>query len=567
MIMALLVILSLLGCSQIAPQASGKPGGTLVIGLYQEPATLNIALSTQTVTTEVDEFLSDALIGITPQGEYYAQLAKEVPSVQNGGISADGLTVTYHLREGIKWGDGKPCTCDDWKFTWEVQKNPESGVRSTTGWKDIQSVDCPNANTIIFKFSTYFAPHLQIVGGSYPFPRHATGDPAKMQEWAYNRAPLGNGPYKFVEWASGDHITLARSEHYTRGPGNRSALLDRIIFKIIPSRDVGKQLLKTGEIDVLWGASEADIPDLAATAGTVLITTPDARSERLILNLRNPEIDAPSADRLRKEGLWHWALGDVRVRQAINYGIDKKLLVDKLLYGKTTPGSADINTGWAKPNLPANVYDPQKAKQLLSEAGWKDTDGDGIRECDGCQYADKGRKLRLKIQTTSGDKLREQTEQVLAEMMKNIGIELYIENLPSAELLGTFAAGAGRAHGKFDIVMYTSGPGPDPQGQMENYYASWNIPAADNKGLGYNFHRWINDEADQLIKLAGSSPDLQKRKDAYQRLCELIDQEVPAIYLYDRIKINAYRDTLQGWVANSWQGMGWNAEGWWLKGK
>ena len=179
----------------------------------------------------------------------------------------------------------------------------------------------------------------------------------------------------------------------------------------------------------------------------------------------------------------------------------------------------------------------------------------------------RGRRLRLKIQTTSGDKLREQTEQVLAEMMKNIGIELYIENLPSAELLGTFAAGAGRAHGKFDIVMYTSGPGPDPQGQMENYYASSNIPAADNKGLGYNFHRWINDEADQLIKLAGSSPDLQKRKDAYQRLCELIDQEVPAIYLYDRIKINAYRDTLQGWVANSWQGMGWNAEGWWLKGK
>jgi len=565
---AILVLPLFIACARpsATPQA-GKQGGTLVIGFYQEPATLNIALATQTVCSEVLEFMNDALVGINPQGEYVPQLAKELPTVQNGGISPDGLTITYHLRDGVTWSDGQPCTCDDWKFTWEVQMNPQSGVRSTAGWRDLSAVECPDPQTIVFKFTKYYAPHLQTVGGAWPFPRHATGDPAKMQEWAYNRAPVGNGPFRFVEWAAGDHISVVRNEYYHLWKSESKPYLDQVIMKFIPSREVGKQLIKTGEIDVLWDLVEADIPDFENLAGVVLSASPDTGSERLILNLRNPEIDAPCAARLRKEGLWHWALGDLRVRQAIRYGIDKKLINDKLLYSKATLGTAEINIGWAKPNIPVSEYNPDKARQLLEEAGWKDTDGDGTRECQGCLYAEKGRKLRLKIQTTSGNKLREQCEQVLVEMMKNIGIEFYIENVPSAELFAPFASGGFRAHGRFDIVMYTSSFGPDPQSQIDNYYGSWNVPCADNKGQGYNFHRWISDEADNWIKIAGESPDLDKRKEAYQRISEEVDKDVPAIYLYNRLELNAYRDALQGWVANNWQSMGWNSDGWWLKKK
>jgi len=552
------------GCAHPTPEpVVSKQGGKLVIGLYQEPATLNIALATQTVVSEVNEFIFEPLLGIGPDGMYFPKLATEVPTVQNGGISPDGLTVTYHLKDGILWADGQPCTCDDWRFTWEVQKSPDSGVRSTIGWSDIEDVQCPDAQTIVFKFARYYAAHLQTIGGSWPFPRHATGDPAKMQEWQFNREPLGNGPFKFVEWASGDHITLARNEYYRLWSTEGKPYLDEIIIRIIPSREVGKQLIKTGELDVLWNLTESDFPDMNME-GVTLSAVPDTRTERLILNLRDPEVDAPCADALRRDEMWHWALGDVRVRQAIRYGINKQQINDKLLYGKATLGTAELNAGWAKADIPVSEYNPDKARQLLDEAGWK-VGSDGLRVCDGCQYAENGRKLRLKIQTTSGDKLREQVELVLVEMMKEIGIELYIENVPSAELFAPFATGSFRAHGRFDIVMYTSSYGPDPQGQMENYYASWNIPCAENKGRGYNFHRWVNDEVDELIKLAGSNPDLEVRRDAYQRISEAIDREIPAIYLYDRMLMNAYRTTLQGWVDNSWQSMGWNSAEWWLQ--
>ena len=121
---------------------------------------------------------------------------------------------------------------------------------------------------------------------------------------------------------------------------------------------------------------------------------------------------------------------------------------------------------------------------LLEEAGWTDADGDGVRECNGCPYAEEGRALKLKIQTTSGNALREQAEQVIMEMLAEIGVELYIENVPSSELFGSYSSGAFRKHGQFDILMYTTSYGIDPQSQMYGYYGSDNIPCDDNSGTG-----------------------------------------------------------------------------------
>ncbi len=542
-----------------------KQGGTLVLGFYQEPELLNPAIRTQTVADWAGDFMESSLLAVSPDGEYYAQLAEEVPTVQNGGVSEDGLTIKVKLKKGILWEDGDEFTCDDIVFTWKTIMDPNSGSVSTSGWEDVESVTCEDDYTVVIKFAEFYAPYLAMLTAA-PFPSHLGLDPAKMQEWEINRKPLSLGPYKLEEWVSGDHMTLVRNENYWLWESEGKPYVDTIIMRWIESREVGKQLIQTGDLDFVWDLIEADIPEAQTWEGVVISNPASTGTERLLLNLRDPELDAPCVDYLRENPSPHWALGDPKVREAIELGIDKNLIVDKLLYGLATVGTTELNLGWAKADIPPSEFNPEKAKSLLEEAGWVDQDGDGIRECHGCPYAEEGKVLKLKIQTTSGNALREQCEQVLMEMMKNIGIELYIENVPSSELFASYASGAFRKHGQFDILMYTTSYGIDPQSHVEGYFASYNMPCDDNSGKGYNYSRWIDDEFDAAIQEAGSSPDLEVRAAAYQKAMERIAEGRPHIYLYDRMDIDLLREHFKGYVANVWTSTGsWNADEWYIE--
>ncbi len=552
-----------------APTEAPKPGadkqgGTLVMGFYQEPELLNPYIRTQTVASVAGGFMERGLVYADPDGNFVPDLATEVPSVQNGGVSEDGLTITYHLKKGIVWSDGDPFDCEDVKFTWEVIVNPDSGAVSTSGYDKMESVSCPDPQTVVVKYKEFYAPYLTRFGAI--LPSHIGLDPAKMQEWDYNRNPSPVlGPFEMEEWVSGDHMTLVRNEKYELWESEGKPYLDSIILRWIESREVGKQLIQTGEIDFLWDLIEADIPEAQTWEGVVISNPPSTGTERLLLNLRDPDLDAPCTDYLRENPSPHWALGDPKVREAIELAIDKQTIVDKLLYGLATVGTTEHNLGWAKADIPPSEYNPEKAAQLLEEAGWTDEDGDGVRECNGCPYAEPGKALRLKIQTTSGNKLREQCEQVLMEMLGKVGIELYIENVPSSELFASYSSGAFRKHGHFDILMYTTSYGIDPQSHTEGYFASWNIPCDDNNGKGYNYSRWIDDEFDKQIKIAGSSPDLQVRAEAYQKGAERIAEGRPHIYLYNRMDIDLLREHFKGYHMNVWEVLSWNAQDWYLE--
>ena len=168
------------------PEWVAKQGGTLVLGFYQEPELLNALIRTQTVASWAGDFFESGLVVAGPSGEYYAELAKEVPTVQNGGVSEDGMTIRYNLKEGILWEDGVEFTCADVKFGWEVIMHPESGTVSTTGYKDIESVTCEDDYTVVVQFATFYAPYLMLFDDDI-LPSHLGLDPAKMQEWEYNR--------------------------------------------------------------------------------------------------------------------------------------------------------------------------------------------------------------------------------------------------------------------------------------------------------------------------------------------------------------------------------------------
>ncbi len=541
-----------------------KQGGTLVMGYYQEPELLNPLIGTQTVAGIAWTLFQRGLLEILPDGSFAPDLAKEVPTVQNGGVSEDGLTVIYNLKENVVWSDGDPFDCDDIVFRYEATMHPESGAASTTGYADMESVTCDGPYKVVVKYNKFYAPYLTLF--DEVLPSHIGLDPAKMQEWEYNRTATPSiGPWVLEEWVSGDHMTVVRNENYEYWETEGKPYLDALILRWIESREVGKQLIQTGELDHLWDLIEADLPEAATWEGVVIVNPPSTGTERLLLNLRDPEMDAPSKAYLLENPSWHWALGDPKVREAIELGIDKNTINDKLLYGYAKVGTAEINLGWGAPTIPKSEYNPEKASALLEEAGWTDTDGDGIRECHGCPYADEGRELKLKIQTTSGNSLREQCQQVLMEMLAEVGIQLYIENVPSSELFGSYANNAFRKHGQFDILMYTSSAGVDPHSQLHGYYHSDNIPSDDNSGTGWNYARWIDEEFDKWVTIGGSSPDIAVRADAYQKAAERIAEGRPQIYLYDRADIDLLSENLMGWESNIWPFETWNSDSLWLK--
>jgi peptide/nickel transport system substrate-binding protein len=342
------------------------------------------------------------------------------------------------------------------------------------------------------KYKEYYAPYLTRFAPV--LPKHILGKLDNMNDAPYNRMPVGTGAFRVTEWVSGDHITMVKNPHYREAD---KVKIDKLFFKIIPSREVGIAQIQAGDVDGVWDLIEAQIPMMEKNPEVSLSLSNALVSERLIMNHSTPfppnngNPDHP-----------HPILADLRVRQAIQYAIDKDTIIDKLLYGKARPGTTEIPDGWAhNPDVKPTEYDPEKAKQLLEAAGWK-PGADGIREKDGT-------RLRLKITTTTGNKLREMVEQVLVAQMKVVGIEFYIENVPSSVLFGSWSNDADRKKGRYDILMYTTGPGIDPHQQYEGYFHSKNIPTEANGGSGYNYTRHRDAELDKWLDLAGKPPALK----------------------------------------------------------
>ena len=523
-----------------------KPGGTLKIAIYQEPGNLNPYLNTQTVGSVVRNTIFNGLVRANEKGEYVADLAAEVPTTQNGGVSADGKTVIFKLRKDVKWHDGKPFTAADVKFTFDVIMDGSNPVTSRSGYRDIESLTIKDDATVEIKFKNFYAPFVTLFGAI--LPAHPFGGSTAIEKSDYNRKPIGTGPFKFVEWVSGDHITVGKNpDFYVKG----KPYLDQVIFRVTPSREVGIAQLKTGEVDVVWNLIEAQIPEFDGNAEVDVWAKPGLGVERLVLNFSSPSGDK-AGDPLTK----HPILSDPKVREAIDIGINKKVIVDKLLYGKTTVGSSPLSSGWAAPKIAPSEYAPDKAKKLLDDAGWK-PGPDGVRVKDGVKAA-------LTYQTTSGDKLRELAQQVIQEQLKDIGIALEIKNIPSASLLGTWGDNAPRAKGTFDINMWTTSPGIDPHSHLFIYYHSSQIPTEANKGEGQNYSRLKDAEVDKALDEAGSVPDQEKRKAAYERAIKAITASRAHIFLYNRLDVDGARKYVQGRTHNPWDNLGWDIEAWWL---
>src|SRR6266851_9445328 len=403
--------------------AAAKPGGkTLTIGEWQQVSIMNTLM-----TSEGGNVISGtklALRGVLytdDKGAFEAELASEVPSTQNGGISADGKTITYKLRSNLTWHDGQPVTGVDVQYTWKAIMQPDHNVATRYGYDRIDSVETPNPQTVVVQFKDAFAPWATLF--DVVLPQHILEKETDFNGSRYHQQPIGFGPFKATENIKGDHTTYDAFDGYRRGRPK----IDRIFIRYFGNTDAELQALKAKEIDLAWGVPLSNIPELKGLEGQGITTLvqPGPAEERYAFNMDHTQVPL---------------FTDTQLRKALALSVDRKTIVDKLLFGLTTPARGDWdNTPWENKAISVDPYDPEQAKTILDGLGWK-PGADGIRQ-------KGGQRLAFDHTTTSGSQLRENVQLLIQQNFKDVGVEMNIKNQPTDQLFGSYAAGGVWARG------------------------------------------------------------------------------------------------------------------------
>jgi len=549
--MRTLVIRSLvsLALGVMALSGAAHAQGIATVLLPEDLATMNPYTTTALITMQVVPAVLEPLVGVDPDGNYYPILAREVPTVENGGVADDGRTITWRLREGVTWSDGEAFTADDVVFTAEAASTGTDTVRAGA-FEAVASVEAVDDLTVTVRYEQYNSSYLdQFQWGI--LPRHATGDPADMGSWDFNRAPVGTGPFLLADWRTGDRIILERNP---RARDEATPRLDSVVFLVVPSEETRAAMMQRGDADVmLWpGSNLREVWD--ATPTVTLDTAPEIWIMRMFLNLgerANPvEGQAP-----------HPILGDVRVRQALAYGIDYDLIIDDLALGRVLRATSPFQLGWYACDVDGYTYDPERAAALLDEAGWV-PGPDGVRVAQGAPNAADGTRLSLEMVGYSDFRLLEQTMLVIQDLYRDLGVEVNVRTVEQSVLFGGWSDRAARKTGDFDILVYDTGTGINPQLHVYDLLHSSRIPREENDGAGGNYARWANPTADALLETAGTSPDLDERHAAYCEVAELVNEEVPQLFLYQFAGGNAYATRLKGFRTSTWAGLVWNVAEW-----
>lgn len=501
-------------------------GGTLVYGSLQEPNMLNPLLSDLLATAEVGKLLFSGLVSMNEKGEWQPDLAQEVPSLQNGGISPDGLMVTYRLRPGISWHDGIPMTSGDVKFTWEFIMNRSVNVLSREGYDKIATIDTPDSNTVVVRFREQYAPVLTLF--SVILPRHAFNQADNLNKAAFNRAPVGTGPFKLKEWRIAEAIILEANPSYFRGKPK----LNSIIYKIIPDTNILLTQLKAGEIDIVSNVSFAQLDQVKALDAVKTVITPNMTWEHLDFNLDNILFQ------------------DARVRQAIALSIDYQTIISTTLKNAASPANGDqAPRSWANnPNIKQPARNVTLAKELLAQAGWQ-IGTDGI-------LAKDGKRLSFVLTTTTGNKVREAVAQNIAQQLRETGIAVEVRLMEAPVFFGDVLK-----RRRFEAAMYAWVGGSDPDNV--NLWHSKRIPGPGNGYEGQNYPGWRNPEIDALTEQAARTPDTLQRRQMYFRIQEILMQEYPVVPLYYRTTVDAVKTTVVNYkpspvpAGNLWNAVEW----------
>lgn len=517
--LVLVVALFLGGCTSSTKPQEGpeepveerKVGGTITYGMTGDPVIFNPILYTDTPSGFVISRVYSGLVQPNENLEMIPDIA------ESWTFSEDGLVWTFRLRKDVRFHDGTPLTSADVKFTYDAIMHPDyTGIRQSD-FKSVDRIEAPDPYTVVFYLKEPYAPLLSHLTYGI-LPKHIfEKTPIKdMKENPANFEPIGSGPYKFVDWQRGQHIILeANEDYYGEGP-----YIEQIIIKFYQDEQVMLAALEKGDIDYMGSIPPDDIERVKAEHADRLEFVEVPANGYTYIGLKQT----------------HPIFSDVRVRKALMYGLNRQAIVDEILRGYGTVMNANIppvSWAYAGDELEPYEYNPEKAKQLLEEAGWVEGP-DGIRVKD-------GQRLSFTLITDSGSKLYESILMVVQEDWEKIGVEMKPEFLEWSVLCSQYLDVA-----KFEAYMLGWSLGLDP----DFYIFFHSESAVDDQGVlrGFNDVEFKNPDLDRLLEEGRRVMDQEERKRIYIEAQKIINDQLPYVFLYTRNNVAAMNKKVKGVV-------------------
>ncbi|HKU66684.1 MAG TPA: peptide ABC transporter substrate-binding protein [Candidatus Baltobacteraceae bacterium] len=519
------------GCAKQAPGTAANGPQNVQVNSWTHPhvlryanaediSSLNPLLSQQTTLGVMSSLTMAWLIKWDRENKPYPELATQVPSMQNGGVSKDGLTITYHLRKNVKWSDGAPFTADDVVWTWHAIMNPANNITSRAGWDRITRIDEPDKYTAVFHLSKPYAPFIVVFfssAGANPciLPKHLLAQYPDINHIAYNSLPVGIGPFKYKEWTRSQRVVMVANPLYWRGLPK----LKEIDFEIIPDRNTVMTEIQAHAIDMWLQMPGLYFSRSQNLSGFTWIRQPAYYYNHFDFNTQRPAVKDPV------------------VRQALRYATDRPTIISKIGHnvGILQEQPAAKTSPYWDPAIKQVPFDIAKANQILDQGGWKMSPG-GVRQKNGVS-------LNLEFATAAGSPDTDQMIELLRSWWKQIGVNLLVKHYPTNLLFAPYHDGGIVYNGKWDIIVFAWGN--DPIGDYSFIYACDQIPPN-----GQNDIRWCNKRADKAMHDLYGHYDQTQRNADVAVLEEELNKDVPTIIEDGREDIFFFNKDLKNFHPN-----------------
>jgi len=526
---------------------------------WQAPTILNPHLTTGFKDWEASRITLEPLATFDAQGKLIPVLAADVPTLENGGLAADGRSVTWKLKPGVKWSDGQPFTAADVAFTYTLIANPKTGTTNAGVYEAVQSVDAIDATTVKVTFKmpnpAWSLPFIGAAGSILPKHIFASYNGENLREATANLMPIGTGPYRVVEFKPGDVVVYEPNPEYRQ--------VDQLSFKRIEIKGGGdatsaaRAVLQTGDADFADNLQvEPQVLAQLESAGKgTAIASFGSLSERLEFNFTDPK-QANSEGIISTLEFPHPFLTEVPIRRAVSLAIDRETISTQL-YGKAGKPASQFVLNPAPFVSSANFvqFNLEQAKQQLEQAGWRDTNNNGTRDKNGVE-------LNLVLQT-SVTPVRQKAQQIIKQNLAAIGIGVELKSVDASVLFSGDPANPDTLQ-RFnaDLQMYTTGnSNPDPAIYLKTYTCD-EISRPENGWSGQNFTRFCDAQFDALWQQAAIELDVEKRRKLFIQMNDLLLKQAAVVPLVHRADVVGVSHNLQGVQPTPWDRSTWNIAQW-----